>query len=182
MEKYSWWTDKQKQLADEAKEVIDRLMPMAQEDSWTLTYPWRVVGDCARRGWYGALIPNKYGGSFEDWGVTGACIIAEEMGRLGALCNDFIGSSCTGGISQLLGFGTDEQKQRWFPKICRGELHSCVCITEPYIGSDTSALETKCVRDGDFYILNGKKRFISNALAADNYMAVSYTHLRAHET
>ena len=175
MEKYPWWTDKQKQLADEVKELTDRLMPMAMEDAWTQTYPWRVVNEFAKRGWYGGLIPKKYGGFHEDWGVTGACIVAEEMGRLGAICNDLIGSSCTGGVSQLLEFGTEEQRQKWFPRVCRGELHSCVCITEPYAGSDTSSIETRCTRDGDYYILNGKKRFISNALAADNYMVYATT-------
>ena len=162
MEKYPWWSDAQKRLADEAQELVNELTPLAQEDAWNRRYPWRIAKEIAKRGWYGAIIPEQYGGHRETWGVTGACILCEELGRLRAISNDFINTMCNGGAHQITDHGTDEQKQKWLARIATGELHTSVAITEPFAGSDAGSVETRAVREGDFYILNGKKRFVTN--------------------
>lgn len=64
--------------------------------------------------------------------------------------------SMFGGVEQLLTFGTDEQKQKWLPKIARGDAIGAVCITEPFAGSDAAGIETTARREGDHYVLNGK--------------------------
>ncbi|MDH5419365.1 MAG: acyl-CoA dehydrogenase, partial [Candidatus Bathyarchaeota archaeon] len=90
----------------------------------------------------------------------------------------------------LLAFGNDEQKKRWLPKVAKGELLGAVCITEPDVGSDAAGIETTATRRGDEYIVNGKKRFISNAGPAEIYLVyvrtsnrpedkASYKHLSA---
>ena len=175
MEKYPWWSDAQKKLADEAQQLVDELTPLAQEDAWNRRYPWRIAKEIGKRGWYGAIIPERYGGHREEWGVTGACILCEELGRLRAISNDFINTMCNGGAHQITDHGTDEQKRRWLSRIATGELHTSVAITEPFAGSDAGSVETRAVRKGDFYVLNGRKRFIMNVGAAGIYMTYART-------
>ena len=170
METFPWWTEAQKKLAQEAKKVVDELMPLALEYGWKRKYPWPVAKEIAKRGYYGAIISQKYGGHLEDWGITGACIIGEEVSRLGAYAADFSNTMSNGGTHQLGHAGNEEQRQKWLPRVARGELHGCITMTEPYVGSDSAAMETTGVRDGDFYVVNGKKRFITNAAAGDLYM------------
>lgn len=181
MESYTWWTETQKKLAKEAREVVDELMPRAMEYAWKREYPWEVVKEFGRRGWYGALIPKKYGGKFEDWGITGACILAEESGRMTSPSNALINTMCNGGTHQIAHAGNDEQKQRWLPGIARGDFQCCITITEPYAGSDTASMETSAVRKGDVYVVRGKKRFITNSGAGDIYMVYARTSDRPED-
>jgi alkylation response protein AidB-like acyl-CoA dehydrogenase len=79
-----------------------------------------------------------------------------------------------GGVEQLLKFGNEEQRQRWLPQIAKGKL-GAICITEPSIGSDAAGIETTAVKQGDGYVLNGRKRFITNAGIADIYCVYAKT-------
>ncbi len=72
-------------------------------------------------------------------------------------------------------FGTEEQRQKWLPKLCTMELLASYCLTEPGVGSDAAALTTRAVRDGDHYVLNGQKQFISGAGAGDLYVVMART-------
>ena len=177
MEYFPWWSDAQKKLAEDAKKVVDEvLMPLAEKAAWKKKYPWEAVRVMAKQGWFGAQIPAKYGGKAEEWGVTGAAIILEEAARAGEL-NTTLGTTMFGGVHQIIHDGTEEQRQQWLPKIAKGELLGAITMTEPYAGSDIAAIETTAVRDGDFYIINGKKRFQTNLAAADVYM----TYVRTSE-
>jgi len=170
MEYFPWWNDAQKKLAEDAKKIVDEvLMPLAERAAWKKEYPWAAVKEMAKQGWFGAQIPAKYGGRAEEWGVTGAAIILEEAARAGEMTIP-LGPTMFGGVHQILHDGTEEQRQRWLPKIARGENMGAITMTEPYAGSDIAAIETMAVRDGDFYVVDGKKRFQTNLAAADVYM------------
>jgi len=170
MEQFSWWNDAQRELAKEAKRVTDEiLIPMAERCVWKKEFPWEAIKEIGRRGWFGAFVPEEYGGRKKDWGFTGACIIIEELSRTGQLHFPFT-QSLIGGIIQLVDDGNEEQKKRWLPKLVSGELLGVITMTEPYAGSDISSIETTGVRDGDYYILNGKKRFQTTTAAGDIYM------------
>jgi alkylation response protein AidB-like acyl-CoA dehydrogenase len=80
-----------------------------------------------------------------------------------------------GGVEQLLAFGSEGQKGKWLPKIAKGEVIGAVCITEPFVGSDAAGIETTARREGNKYVLNGKKRFITNAGLADIYVVYART-------
>ena len=175
MEQYPWWSDAQKKLAEDACQFVGEFMHWAQEDAWNKRFPWKIAQEIVKKGWYGAIIPKKYGGHLEEWGVTGACILCEELGRMRAISNDFINTMCNGGAHQLTDYGTHEQKEKWLARIATGELHTSVAITEPFAGSDAASVETRAVREGDYYILNGKKRFVTNTGAASLYMAYART-------
>jgi len=173
MEPFSWWTDKQKRLVEDAKAFADQNLPKGEEVFWTKEFPSDLLKDVARKGWFGAVIPQEYGGM--DAGVTGVAIVAEELSRVGSALGEAYSVSMFGGVEQLLTFGTEEQKQRWLPKIAKGEVVGAVCITEPFVGSDAASVESTARREGDFYVLNGKKRFITNAGLADIYVVYAKT-------
>ena len=89
MEYYPWWNDAQKKLAEDAKKITDEiLMPLGERAAWKKEYPWEAVKVMAKQGWFGAQIPAKYGGKAEEWGVTGACIILEELSRAKTLAGN----------------------------------------------------------------------------------------------
>lgn len=167
MEPFSWWSDEQKQLMDKAKAFADKNLSRGEEVLWTKEFPSELLREVARKGWFGALIPEEYSGI--NVGVTGVAIITEELSRVCSALSGAYAVSMFGGIEQLLAFGTEDQKRKWLPRIAKGDLVGAVCITEPFVGSDAAGIETIARREGDFYVLNGKKRFITNAGLADVY-------------
>jgi len=172
METYPWWTEKQKKLAEEARQFADENLPRGEEVTWTRQFPADLLKEVADRGWFGAPIPEKYGGT--ETGVTGCCIVAEELARICSALTGAYSVTMFGGVEQLLKFGNDEQRQKWLPQIAKGKL-GAICITEPSIGSDAAGIETTAVREGDAYVMNGKKRFITNAGVADIYCVYAKT-------
>ncbi len=167
---YPWWTDTQRQLLIDAQKFTDEvLIPMGERAIAKKEFPWEGVREIAKKGWFGATIPAKYGGRQEEWGVTGACILSEEIGRAGALSSAYT-TTLIGATHQILHDGTEEQKERWLPKIAKGENLCCITMTEPYAGSDIASIETTGKREGDYYIIDGIKRFQTNSAAADLYM------------
>jgi alkylation response protein AidB-like acyl-CoA dehydrogenase len=167
MESFPWWNEKQNDLMKELKSFADENLSRGEEVSWTKKFPTDLHEEAARREWFGALIPKKYGGI--GTGVTGCCIVTEQFGRI---CSALTGAyyvTMFGGTEQLLKFGTEEQKKRWLPRVAKGML-GAICITEPGVGSDASNIETTARREGDEYFINGKKRFITNAGIAGIYL------------
>lgn len=173
LEFFPWWNEKQKKLMEEAKAFADENLPRGEEVFWTRHFPSELLRDVAGRNWFGAVIPEEYGGI--DAGVTGVAIITEELSRICSALSGAYAVSMFGGVEQLLTFGTMEQKEKWLPKIAKGQVIGAVCITEPFVGSDAAGVETVARRDGDFYILNGKKRFITNAGLANIYCVYAKT-------
>ena len=128
---------------------------------------WEERGEIPRQAWHkmgeqGYLCPwleEKYGGS--EAGFEYSVIINEEMSRIRAngfsvgLHNDIV-------APYIHGFGTEEQKERWLPGCTTGEIILAVAMTEPGAGSDLQAIRTKAVKDGDAYVINGQKTFITN--------------------
>jgi alkylation response protein AidB-like acyl-CoA dehydrogenase len=173
MEPFSWWTNKQKNLMEETKTFADRSVPRGEEIFWTKEFPSELLKEVAEKGWFGAVIPPEYGGM--NAGVTGASIVTEELSRVCSALSEAYAVSMFGGVEQLLTFGTEEQKHKWLPRIAKGKVIGAVCITEPSVGSDAAAVETTAKPEGDFYVLNGKKRFITNAGLADIYVVYART-------
>lgn len=189
MEHFPWWNDAQKKLAEEAGKFTDEvLMPLGERWSWKKEFPHLpkdVKEEMVKMGWFGARIPEKYGGRKEDWETTGACILTEEVGRAGeasaTLAGCFIAPT-----SQLLAHGTEEQKQKWLPRFARAEIIGSIVMTEVFAGSDVANIQTTAERQGDVYVVNGRKRFQTGAAVADTYMTFVKTSnnpddVRAHK-
>jgi alkylation response protein AidB-like acyl-CoA dehydrogenase len=173
MEPFPWWNEKQKKLMEDAKAFADKNLPKGEETFWTKKFPYELLREVARNGWFGAAIPEEYGGI--GVGTTGVAIVTEELGRICSALSGAYGVSMFGGVEQLLTFGSEGQKRKWLPKIAKGALVGAVCITEPFVGSDAAGIETTAKREGDHYVLNGKKRFITNAGLADIYCVYAKT-------
>jgi alkylation response protein AidB-like acyl-CoA dehydrogenase len=179
VEKYPWWNEKQKKLADEARQFADENIHRGEEIAWTKEFPLDLVTEVGKKGWYGVIIPEELGGI--DVGVTGCCIITEELTRICSALADAYAVTMFGGTEETLKFGNDQQKKRWLSKIAKGDLLGAVCITEPNVGSDAAGIETTATREGDDYIVNGKKRFISNAGPAGIYLVYAKTSDRPED-
>jgi alkylation response protein AidB-like acyl-CoA dehydrogenase len=171
MEHFPWWTEEQKQFQQNAERFADEIMPRDEETRWKREFPWDVFERIGKKGLTGAGIPKEYGGL--GLGATGACIAAEALNRMPGVGRVFVGNML-GGLRQIVEFGTEEQKKRFLPRIAKGEIGAIV-ITEPFAGTDAASIETTARREGDRYILNGKKRFIVSAGVANRYMAYART-------
>jgi len=178
MESFPWWSEKQKSLMKEAKSFTDQNLSRGEEISWTREFPKDLLEEIARKGWFGALIPEEYGGI--GTGVTGCCIVAEELSRVCSALTGAYSVTMFGGTEQLLKFGTEKQKRRWLPRVAKGML-GAICITEPGVGSDAAGIETTARLEGDEYVINGKKRFITNAGVADIYLVYAKTSDRPED-
>lgn len=122
---------------------------------------WTKMGE------QGFLCPNideEYGGSNVDWGFN--VVINEELERVGSslvgigLHSDIV-------VPYITAYGTEEQKERWLPKCVSGEMITAIGMTEPGTGSDLANIKTTAIKDGDYYIVNGQKTFITNGIHAD---------------
>jgi len=171
MEKFPWWTEDQNKLADEVEAFAQELIPRSEEAYWKKEVPRDLLKKIANKGYFGVGIPKKYGGM--GLGVTGTCIVQQAVSKLYGVTHIFCVSMLSG-LHQLNVFGTEKQKEKWFPKIAKGEI-GALALTEPFVGSDVASTETTARQEGENYILNGKKRFIMNAGIADRYVIYART-------
>ena len=171
MESFPWWSEEHKKLATDMETLVKELMPEAEEAWWKREIALDIFHKVAQKGYMGVAIPEVYGGM--GLGATGASVAMEALSLLpGAFY--ICGASMMGGLHQIREFGDEEQKKRFLPRIARGELGS-IAITEPFAGTDASAIETTARRDGNQYILNGKKRFVTGLGTANRYMLYART-------
>jgi alkylation response protein AidB-like acyl-CoA dehydrogenase len=173
MEAFSWWTDEHKQLAQNIKQLVDDLMPRAEEAAWKQEFPWDLVKAFSDAGYFGVGINQRYGGM--GLGMTGTVIVSEELGRIpGGFGSGVYAASMFGGVHQVTEYGSNEQRERFLPRVARGEL-GAIALTEPSVGTDAAGIETTAVREGDRYIFNGKKRFVTGVGVADRYLLYART-------
>ena len=170
---FPWWKDEHIQLALDVEEFVNGKFLENDEAIWRKEIPKTIIKDASKKGWFGVFIPQDYGGL--GLGVTGASIVAEGLSRLSYAAEVCPSITVFGGTRQVLQYGNENQRTRFLPKIARGEMIGAIVITEPYAGSDAADIGLTAQREGDSYILNGKKRFISNAGIADMYMVYAKT-------
>ena len=132
---------------------------------------WLELG---RQGLLGLNVPAEYGGAGVD-DVRFSLILAEELSRLAFAYSSCVGIHTNCIAPYLVDLGTEEQKQRWLPKFCTGELITALAMTEASGGSDLAALKSKAVPDGADWILNGSKTFITNGASADLVLVAART-------
>lgn len=135
--------------------------------------PDEIVRDMARRGFFGWSIPEEYGGS----GLTTEELVlgAMELSQCAVAFRARVGTNTGIGSEALVADGTDEQKRTYLPPLASGEMTGSFALTESDAGSDASALVTSARRDGDDYILNGRKCYITNAPIADLFTVMART-------
>jgi alkylation response protein AidB-like acyl-CoA dehydrogenase len=171
MDYFPWWTDEQKALAKELETFAEEVMPRDAEARWKREFPSDIFEKIAARGYTAVAVPKEYGG--RGLGATGGCIVVEKFSRMPGPGRIMVGNMI-GGLRQVIEFGSEEQKGRFLPRIAQGEIGAIV-ITEPFAGTDAAAIETRARREGNVYILNGKKRFIVSAGVASRHMVYART-------
>ncbi|KQX72562.1 MULTISPECIES: acyl-CoA dehydrogenase family protein [Aeromicrobium] len=124
---------------------------------------WRAAGD---EGYLGLEIPEEFGGS-EAGDFRFNAVWAEELSKLNAALASCVGIHSDIAVPYIVDLGTQEQKERWLPRCATGEIVTAIGMTEPSGGSDLAALKTTAVRDGDGWVINGSKTFITNGFSAD---------------
>ncbi|MBW3659673.1 MAG: acyl-CoA dehydrogenase family protein, partial [Actinobacteria bacterium] len=133
---------------------------------------WQAVADF---GLAGLPVPEEYGGSGADVLTTGLALEALAYGGRDAGLNLSLGAHLTIGCMPIVIHGSEEQKQRWLPKLVSGETIGAFAITEPEAGSDTAGMKATARREGDVFVLNGTKTFITNGSVADVVTVVART-------
>ena len=170
-------TDEQKQMVSTIRDFVARdVIPYASDLEHADEYPTEMVEKVKEMGLFGAFVPKEYGGLGLD-NVTFVLIIEE-------LCKGWMSLSGTLGshsimTSVIANFGTDDQKERFLPAIARGEKRGGVGLTEPEGGSDLQAIQTRAVKDGDDYIINGAKMFVTNGIHGNTFALLVKTDMNA---
>ncbi|HET6568847.1 MAG TPA: acyl-CoA dehydrogenase family protein [Rhodothermales bacterium] len=160
-------------LTDEEKTVRDRVrsfvsqeaIPIIEEYAQAMTFPAQLVPEFARLGLLGPNLPREYGCGGYNNVVYG--LMMQEIERADSGLRSFCSVQGSLAMYPIFRFGSEEQKHRWLPALARGAAIGCFALTEPRHGSDPAALETRAIRDGDRYVLNGHKRWSTNASEAD---------------
>ena len=154
--------DLREQLIDTVRRfVAERLRPAEAQTAEADEVAPPLVEEMKALGLFGLSIPEEYGGlglSMED-----ECLVALELGRASPAFRSTFGTNVGIGSQGLVMFGTPEQKAKWLPGIASGEIVTSFALTEPEAGSDSASVRTTARLDGDAYVLNGSKRYITNA-------------------
>ena len=167
--------DTREQLIDAVRRfVAERLRPLEAQVAEHDAIPDDVVDEMRSLGLFGLSIPEAYGGL--DLSMEDECLVGIELGRTSPAFRSAFGTNVGIGSQGLVMFGTPEQKAQWLPGIASGQIITSFALTEPEAGSDSASVRTRAVRDGDHYVLNGTKRYITNANKAALFTVMARTN------
>jgi alkylation response protein AidB-like acyl-CoA dehydrogenase len=170
---YDVLTDEQREIRDLVRELArERIAPRAAEIDETHEFPWDVVELYRDHELFGLLYDEQYGGT--GTGTLLALVAIEEVSKVCATSGLILVVQALGSLGIKLA-GSDEQKERWLPRLASGEWLSAYALSESGSGSDSAAMRTTARREGDEYVLNGSKRFITNAGVASLYTVFAKT-------
>ncbi|GAC1439665.1 MAG: acyl-CoA dehydrogenase family protein [Mycobacteriales bacterium] len=139
----------------------DVVAPVAAHHDATKTFPYDVVRQMAQMGLFGLPFPESYGGMGGDYFAL--CLALEELGRVDQSVAITLEAGVSLGAMPVFRFGTEEQKQQWLPMLCSGAALGAFGLTEPGAGSDAGGTRTTARLDGDEWVINGSKAFITNS-------------------
>ena len=163
----------------EIREAVARLCEQFGDDYWLKKdteggFPHEFHQAMAEAGWLGVAMPEEYGGS--GLGITEAALVMQAVAQSGA---GFSGASAVHmnifGLHPVVVFGSDEQKRRFLAPLIAGKEKACFPVTEPDVGLDTTRLNTRAVRDGDHYVINGRKIWTSTAQVTEKMLILTRT-------
>ncbi len=157
-----------------ARFVAERLRPIEAKVAEDDAVPAEVIEEMKGLGLFGLSIPEDFGGL--GLNMEEEALVAIELGRASPAFRSVFGTNVGIGSQGLVMFGSDEQKAKWLPGIASGEVITSFALTEPEAGSDSAAVQTRATLDGDHYVLNGGKRFITNAGKASLFTVMARTN------
>jgi glutaryl-CoA dehydrogenase (non-decarboxylating) len=167
-------TDEQRLIQDTVRAFVDeRVLPVAVQNDIDHRLDFELIEGMAELGILGVVIPEEYGGAGLDF--VAEALACEEVERGEAAFRTLISVHVGLNSLSLLRYGTEEQRQRWLVPQARGEKLACFGLTEPGAGSDVAAMRSTARREGDVYVLNGQKNWISYASVADHALVFAKT-------
>ena len=166
-------TDDQKMIRDLAAQIArEKIAPIAAELDESGEFPWEIVKTLAQADLYRVFIPTEYDGL--GGGVFEMCLVVEELSRACGGISLCYAASALGTIPIIL-YGTEEQKKKYLPKLAAGEIVAAFGLTEAGAGSDAAGIKTTAKPDGDSYVINGTKQWITNGGEASIYTVIALT-------
>lgn len=151
----------------------ERLAPFSAEWDRSRTFPAQALKELGALGALGMTVPEAYGGAGLD--AMSLVLTLEEIAAADGAISTIVSVQNSLACGITLKFGTEAQKQEWLVPLAKGEALGCFCLTEPHVGSDASAIRTAAVRDGDEWVLNGVKQFITTGKHADVAIVLAVT-------
>lgn len=167
-------TEEQRMMVEVAREFAEKkIRPIAAEYDEEQKFPEHIMPELAAVDLTGVYIPDEYGGCAGNSGIMNMCLVTEELSKAcGGISLAFAATAL--GTLPIMIAGNEEQKKTYLPRIAKGTI-AAFAITEPNAGSDAASIQTTAVRDGDYYILNGTKQWISNGGEAEIYSVFAMT-------
>ena len=169
-------TEEHKMIRDMAKTIADEVVrPVAAEYDRKGEFPWPVVEKMAEAGLFGVYIGEEYGGIGAEDRTMNMVLVTEEISKAcGGIALAFAGTAL--GTLPIIIAGSDEQKAKYLPAIAAGKRLAAFALTEPQAGSDAAGIRTTAIRDGDHFVVNGIKQWITNGGDAEVYTVVVMTN------
>ena len=170
------------ELAEGDREIaasVDAMMRDFPDDYWMQRdrkheFPWEFYRAFAKAGFLGVVIPEAYGGS--GLGLREAAVVLSRVAGSGAALSGATAVHVSiFGMTPVVKFGTEAMRQKYLPPLVAGDLHVCFGVTEPDAGTDTTQIKTAAVRDGDHYVINGRKVWTSKALESSKCLLLTRT-------
>lgn len=168
------FTEEQEMMRKMVRDFAEKEVAPFVEKMEAGEFPRSILKKMGELGLMGIPIPEEYGGAGMDF--TSYIIAIEEISKVSATLGVILSVHTSVGTTPIVYFGTEEQKQRYVPKLAAGEYLGAFCLTEPNAGSDAASLKTRAVKKGEHYILNGSKMFITNGGEADTYIVFASTN------
>ncbi|MCF7803545.1 MAG: acyl-CoA dehydrogenase family protein [Candidatus Marinimicrobia bacterium] len=160
------FSEEELMIRDMVRDFVDNeVIPVIEEHHREATFPMEVGGQMGELGLFGSNLPEKYG--CPNLNNVAYGLIMQELERGDSGVRSFASVQGALVMYPIYEFGSEEQRQRWLPKLASGELIGCFGLTEPDYGSNPGGMKTKAVKDGDSYILNGTKMWITNGTISD---------------
>jgi len=166
-------SEEQKMIQDLSRKIAEeKIRPVAKELDEKGEFPHEAMKALAESDLFGVYLPEEYGGF--SGGILELCLVTEELSRAcGGIAVCFAASAL--GTYPILLFGNDQQKKKYLPDLATGKKLAAFALTEPEAGSDVSNIATTAKKEGDYYVLNGTKHFITNGSIADIYVVIAMT-------
>jgi hypothetical protein len=169
-------------LSEEHQLIRDSVRAFAQERLWPTAaqrdakhaFPHAELREAAELGLMGLTVPTKWNGAGLD--MLASALVLEELAAGDGAFSTIVSVHNSVGCGPILAFGTDAQKTHYLKRLAAGEWLGAFCLTEPQVGSDASAIKTRAVRDGEHFVLNGAKQFITNGSHADVAIVIAVTN------
>ena len=170
------FTEYQAAIRDLSREIADKeIRPIAAEYDREAKFPWPVVKVLAETDLFRVYIDDEYGGISDGSPIMNMVIVTEELSKAcGGVALSFAGTAL--GTLPIILSGNEEQKKRWLPDIAAGRKLAAFALTEPQAGSDAGAVRTTAIREGDHYVMNGTKQWITNGGEAEIYSVICLTN------